>query len=210
MRHLATFIIVGVVIGIALGVGAVAYVTSTGLSARPQPGALETRIARAVRGLAVPRATKRRRNPVAASPEVVAEGRAHFADHCASCHANDGSGSVEMGRGLFPKAPDMRQAVTQELTDGELFYIIENGVRFTGMPAWSTGTPAGETSTWHLVHFIRRLPLLTPEDIERMEALNPRSPEEIRQQIEEERFLRGDGDATPLPSPTHEHTGAHP
>jgi mono/diheme cytochrome c family protein len=210
MRQIATFVIIGVVIGIALGVGAIAYVRSTGLSARPQPGALETRIARAVRGLAVPREMKQRTNPVAASAEVVAEGLAHFADHCASCHANDGSGNVEMGRGLFPKAPDMRQASTQDLTDGELFYIIENGVRFTGMPAWATGTPAGETSTWHLVHFIRRLPQLTPEDIERMEALNPRSPEEIRQQIEEERFLRGDGDATPLQSPTHEHTGAHP
>jgi mono/diheme cytochrome c family protein len=199
-----------------LGAAAVAYLVSTGLSARPQPGALETRFARVARGLAVPREAKARVNPVAASPEILAEGMAHFADHCASCHANDGSGNTEMGRGLFPKSPDMRQAATQDLTDGELFYIIENGIRFTGMPAWSTGTPDGEAATWHLVHFIRRLPHLAAEDLERMETLNPRSPEEIRQEIEEEQFLKGGAPAAPPPSSlspsssTHDHTGAQP
>ena len=114
---------------------------------------------------------------------------AHYADHCANCHANDGSGDTEMGRGLFPKAPDMRLAGTQELSDGELFYIIEHGIRFTGMPGWSTGTAAGEESTWQLVHFLRRLPRLTAEELEAMKQRNPRSPEESRLEIEEERIL---------------------
>ena len=109
-----------------------------------------------------------------------------------------------MGQGLFPKAPDMRQPATQQLTDGELFYIIENGVRFTGMPAWSTGAPDGEQASWHLVHFIRALPTLTPEQIAQMEGLNPKPPEEIRRQIEEERFLKSGGD-TPPPSKPHAH-----
>jgi mono/diheme cytochrome c family protein len=125
------------------------------------------------------------------SPEIVAEGLAHYADHCAVCHANDGSGKTEIGIGLYPKPPDMRLAATQSLTDGELFYIIENGVRLTGMPAWSTATEEGRESTWHLVHFMRELPNLTDDQIERMKALNPRSPDEIRQQIEEELFLGG-------------------
>jgi mono/diheme cytochrome c family protein len=129
------------------------------------------------------------RNPVPASAEALADGMAHYADHCATCHANDGSGDTEMGRGLFPRAPDMRMPATQRLSDGELFYIIENGVRFTGMPAWSTGTKAGEESTWRLVHFLRHLSRLTPAELESMKARNPRSPEEIRLEIEEERFL---------------------
>src|SRR5215204_5096493 len=83
---------------------------------------------------------------------------AHFADHCAVCHGNDGRGDTEMGRGLYPKAPDMRLDATQQLSDGELFYIIEHGIRFTGMPGWRTGTTAGEESSWHLVRFIRHLP----------------------------------------------------
>ena len=188
--RLAAWLIVILLIAGAIAVG---YVMATGLSARGQPGGLETRLARAARRFAVPGAVKARQNPVPGSESVLSDGLAHYADHCASCHANDGSGSTEIGRGLYPKAPDMRLPATQSLTDGELFYIIENGIRFTGMPAWSTGTAAGEASTWHLVHFIRHLPAVTPEEIERMETLNPRSPEAIRQEIEEERFLQGGG-----------------
>jgi mono/diheme cytochrome c family protein len=129
----------------------------------------------------------------------------HYADHCAACHANDGSGETELGLGLYPRPPDMRQESTQSLTDGELFYIIQNGVRLTGMPAWDTGTPDGEASTWHLVHFIRRLSTLTENQIEEMRRLNPRSRAEIQQEIEEEKFLQG-GDATlSPPPPTHKH-----
>jgi mono/diheme cytochrome c family protein len=188
------------------------WIGSRGISAKVQPGRVETVVARTMRRLAIPRGDRNRQNPVARSSEVIAEGMAHYADHCAACHANDGSGETEMGLGLYPKPPDMRLPATQSLTDGELFYIIENGVRLTGMPAWSTGTPQGEESTWHLVHFIRELPRMTPEQIEQMQQLNPRSPAEVRQQIDEEKFLQG-GDATPpqpQPQPhTHEHTGAH-
>jgi mono/diheme cytochrome c family protein len=203
VNRLGSAVFAALIVVLLLVAAGLAYVVSTGLSARGQPGALETRLARAARRLAIPRGLKQLSNPVPASAEVIADGLNHFADHCASCHANDGSGNTEMGQGLFPKAPDMRQPTTQQLTDGELFYIIENGVRFTGMPAWSTGTPEGERASWHLVHFIRALPTLTPGQIEQMEARNPRPPEEIRQQIEEERFLKGDD--TPPPSPSHVH-----
>jgi mono/diheme cytochrome c family protein len=183
-------VLVGFVLGfVVMAIGGVAYLRSTGLESQSSPGAVETRLARMARRWAVPAAGRDRRNPVPSSPEALGEGLAHFADHCASCHANDGSGNTEMGRGLFPKAPDMRGAATQQLTDGELFYVIEHGVRFTGMPAWGTGTPAGEESTWHLVQFIRHLPQLTEAELDAMKQLNPRSPEEIRQAIEEERFL---------------------
>lgn len=128
-------------------------------------------------------------NPVPASSEAIADGMTHYADHCAACHANDGSGDTEMGRNLYPKAPDMRRRATQDLSDGELFYLIEHGVRFTGMPAWATATTAGEESTWRLVRFLRHLPQLTAPEIDAMKERNPRSPEEIRLEIEEERFL---------------------
>jgi mono/diheme cytochrome c family protein len=193
---------------VVAGVIGGAYLVTTGLSARAEPGRFETVAARAMRKVAIRAHSGTRTNPVPPSNEVIAEGRAHFADHCSACHGNDGSGNTEMGRGFYPKTPDMRLPATQNLSDAELFYIIENGVRFTGMPGWSTGTQEGETSSWHLVHFIRHLPKLTAEDIELMETMNPRSPQEIRQEIEEERFLQG-GDATsPSSTPTHEHPGA--
>ncbi|MBI3047796.1 MAG: c-type cytochrome [Acidobacteria bacterium] len=192
------------VVAVVLAAAAVGlYVMRAGLSAREQPGAIETFVARSVRNLAVARRARELTNPVEPTPEIIAAGRAHFADHCATCHANDGGGNTEMGRNLFPKAPDMRLPATQDLTDGELFWIIENGIRFTGMPGWSTGTKEGEEASWHLVHFIRHLPGLTPDEIEQMEALNPRSPEEIRQEIEAERFLQG-GDPPGEP-PAHAH-----
>jgi mono/diheme cytochrome c family protein len=170
---------------------ALAYARRTGLSARAMPGRLEAVVAGTIRSWAVPSEYRERSNPVPRTDENVRKGLEHFADHCATCHANDGSGNTTIGKNLYPPAPDMRQAGTQDLTDGELFYIIEEGVRFTGMPGWSSGNPADEELGWQLVHFIRRLPQLTREEIERMEGLNPRPPEQIRQEIEAERFLQG-------------------
>ena len=185
-----TFILIGGGLTLVLiATAGLVYLRATGLDAMAQPGALETRLARSARRVAIPSAIRTMANPTARSGESVADGMAHFADHCATCHANDGSGDTEMGRGLYPKAPDMRLPATQQLSDGELFYIIEHGIRFTGMPGWRTGTPAGEQSSWHLVHFIRHLPALTPAELDSMKARNPRSPEEIRFEIEEERFL---------------------
>jgi mono/diheme cytochrome c family protein len=195
-----------VALGAIVGLIVVFYVMTTGLSARGQPGALEEFVARRVRTMTIARRARSLKNPVEYSAEVIAAGRAHFADHCATCHANDGSGDTEMGRGMWPRAPDMRLSTTQDLSDGELFWIIENGIRFTGMPGWSTGTKEGEEASWHLVHFIRRLPRLTPEEIEEMEALNPKPPDEIRQQIEEEQFLAGEGqEPTQAPATRHKH-----
>jgi mono/diheme cytochrome c family protein len=183
-----------IVFGVAISLAALAamglvYLRTTGLSARGEPAGVEAALAREARSFAIPSSARARPNPVPPSPDALADGMEHYADHCAVCHANDGSGKTEMGQGLFPKAPDMRLAATQQLTDGELFYVIENGIRFTGMPAWSTGTPGGEDSTWKIVTFIRHLPKLTADEIEKMKQLNPRSPEEIRHEIEEDRFL---------------------
>ena len=200
-----------VVVAVAgvLGALTIAYFVIAGVSAK-QPSRVEAFVARTVRNLAVARHAPDAQNPVAGGEEAIAAGRAHFADHCASCHANDGSGNADMGRGLYPRAPDMRLQATQALSDAELFYIIENGVRFTGMPGWSTGTQAGEEDSWRLVHFIRHLPKVTPEEVEQMEALNPKSPDEIRQEIAAEEFLRGGDSAAPEPAtPSHEHGEAH-
>ena len=207
-RSVVEMLVLAVVMAIALGILAGAYFVTVGVSARPKPGRIEMLAAQTVRGIAIRTRVRGLTNPVPASAEVIAEGRDHFADHCAVCHGNDGSGDTEMGRGLYPRAPDMRLAATQNLSDAELFYIIENGVRLTGMPGWATGTKEGETFSWHLVHFIRHLPTLTADEIEHMESLNPKSPEAIRQEIEAEKFLQG-GDVTPSESTTHEHAGAH-
>lgn len=195
-------------VGVALvGGGVAAYaIASRGLSTRVTPSAIETSIALTMRRLATPSAVRGVANPVAASPEVLDEALAHFADHCASCHANDGSGNTDIGRSFYPPAPDMRAERTQQLSDGELFSIIENGIRLTGMPAWGTGTPDGERGSWGLVHFLRKLPSLTPDDVARMETMNPKSPQAFREEEEARRFLAGDDASAPTaPQPAHKH-----
>src|SRR5262245_40146557 len=189
MRRLV-FVLSGVVLTmLTLVIAGLVYLRATGLDAMATPGPIEARVARTARSLAIPSSIRTMPNQVPKSAEALADGMAHFADHCAVCHANDGSGDTEMGRGLYPKAPDMRLAPTQQLSDGELFHVIEHGIRFTGMPGWRNGTEAGEQSSWQLVHFMRHLPKLTEAELETMKARNPRSPDEIRYEIEAERFL---------------------
>lgn len=204
MRPVLKAFLLFLALAVAVGLIGLWFFVSRGVSAKEQPGRIEEFAARRVRNMAIAGRAKALTNPVEYSGEVVADGRAHFADHCAVCHGNDGSGNTPMGRGMWPKAPDMRLPQTQNLSDGELFWIIENGIRFTGMPAWSSGTEDGEIASWHLVHFVRRLPKLTPEELKEMEALNPKSPAEIRQQIEEEQFLKGGRDKRP-PAPVTPH-----
>jgi mono/diheme cytochrome c family protein len=194
------------IVGVIAVAGAASFAAG-GISAKNAPGRAETVVARRLRSMAIPRAARDEPNPVAASADAVNEGLEHFADHCAVCHANDGSGDTEMGRGLYPRAPDMRQAATQQLTDGELFYIIQNGVRLTGMPAWGGGSEHDATDNWRLVHFIRHLPKLTQAEIETMKKLNPKSPDEKEQDEKEKQFLEGaPAKDTPASRP-HTHGG---
>ena len=139
-----------------------------GFSARDRPWAVEAFVARHMRRLATTPSTRDRTNPIESTPLHLAEGRDHFADHCALCHANDGSGRTMINDGLYPPAPNLREASTQELTDGELAGIIENGIRFTGMPGWG-GEP---NENWKLVLFIRHLPELTPAERTLMKEFN--------------------------------------
>ena len=179
----------------ALAAGAVFIVGARGFSARERPSAPERWVARRVRSMAAPGDAKDRTNPVPNSSEVLAEARAHWADHCAGCHANNGSGDTEMGKRMYPPAPDMRLPETQQLTDGELFFIIQNGVRMTGMPAWGGGVSGGhghdEEDSWKLVRFIRHLPQVTPEEEHEMQGLNPKGPDELKEEQEEKEFLNG-------------------
>jgi mono/diheme cytochrome c family protein len=189
--------------------GLVAYtIVRRGISARAEPSGVETVMARTMRKLATPAAVRSRANPVPRSDDVVTAAMEHFADHCAVCHGNDGGGDTEMGRGMYPRVPDMRASLTQSLSDGELFSIIENGIRLTGMPAWGTGTAEGERESWALVHFIRHLPALTPEEIERMEALNPKTPDQLKEEDETRRFLSGEN-PEPAPQQKPAHKGHH-
>ena len=179
------------------------YVLQSGFSATEEPVKLEVLFARQLRNLAMPETQKQMRNPVPATDEILAEARVHFADHCANCHGNDGSGSTLIGQNFYPRTPDLTKRETQSFSDGELFYIIHKGVRFTGMPAWGKGRPDPDLDSWKLVHFIRHLPNITSEELEEMEQYNPVSQMAREEQERIDRFLQGE--ALDPQSPAHHH-----
>jgi mono/diheme cytochrome c family protein len=174
-----------------------------GFSARDNPSALEIFLARTARSLSVSTTEKNATNPFSNTAEILSEARSHFADHCATCHGNDGSGKTEIGQNLYPKAPDMRQAQTQNLTDGELYSVIHNGVRLSGMPAW--GDEERDDESWKLVLFIRHLPHLTPEEEEEMKGLNPKSREQLKEEQEEQQFLNQTQPSGQIRTPASHH-----
>ena len=169
--------------------GAAFVVVRHGVSARDEPTRLEAFLARQMRRLAIPSGLRTRTNPVPPTPDALARARAHFADHCASCHGNDGRGRTALGRNLYPKAPDMTLPPTQGLSDGELYAIIENGVRADGHAGLG---PEDDAETWELVHFIRKLPSLTAAELEEMKDLNPKTRREHEEDEEIRRFLSGE------------------
>jgi mono/diheme cytochrome c family protein len=195
-------LIVILLVGVLVAIGVLAFsLLHDGVSAKATPTSLEVVMARKARHMALPGTARALNNPVPASEENLRDARLHFADHCAICHGNDGSCDTMMGSGLYPKPPDLRHAETQNLSDGELFWIIENGVRFTGMPAFSSPHSSPEDS-WKLVHFIRHLPQLTAEERLEMERNNPKSPADRLEEQQENDFLNG---AAPAPAGAHHH-----
>jgi hypothetical protein len=91
------------------------------------------------------------------------------------------------------------------MSDGEIFWVIHNGIRFTAMPAWGEGDPAEDKDSWKLVHFIRHLPQLTPEELDQMKALNAKTKHDLEEEAALGQFLRGDDAAATRTDRGHHH-----
>ena len=206
MRTKLIVFIILVGLGIVGAFGWVGYqLFTTGFSARTEPHALEVLMARQIRHLAIPIEQRNARNPIPLTPDVMKESLAHFADHCATCHANDGSGQTPIGKNVYPKAPDLRLADTRSMSDGEIFWVIHHGIRFTAMPAWGEGDLDKDLDSWKLVHFVRHLPQLTPEELEQMKALNPMTKKDLEEEAAFGQFLQGDDAAAARTDSGHHH-----
>jgi mono/diheme cytochrome c family protein len=159
LRHaLVTIVLLAVVAAI----GGYLF-TRNGLSAAAKPSALEAAVARRVRLLSMPGDASTRRNPLASQADGWKAGGRTFQDSCAMCHGDAGTGKSAFGRNMFPPVPDMSLKDTQGMADGQIYFAIANGIRYTGMPAWQGELT--ENEIWQLVSFIRRIPTLTPEDL---------------------------------------------
>jgi mono/diheme cytochrome c family protein len=106
----------------------------------------------------IPIEAEHKENPLLETDEVLNQGRQVFLQSCALCHGADGRGETYIGRNMYPPAMDMTSPHVQHWSDAELFWIIQNGVRLTGMPSWQSSI--SETDTWKLARFIHNLPRL--------------------------------------------------
>jgi len=156
---------VGIFLGFAiiLVVGFLIVVTGAfDVAAVSPPSKMETRIANFALKRSVARRAPRIANPMTASPEVWRAGLSHFKENCVMCHGAPGVDESEFGQGLNPPAPDLTLPAIQKMSDGELFWIVSNGVRMTGMPAFSPTHKPEEV--WKIVSFLRHLPELSDEE----------------------------------------------
>jgi len=153
LRHLAALVAVVVILG---GVGVLVYrAIIPGLSsARREPPAAEVSVATWLLYESVPADARAQINPLGKDPADIAAGQDLFRQKCAVCHAYDGSGKTEIGAGEYPRPPALRSMNIMALTDGEIFYHIRNGIRNTGMPAWSMP----DEQVWQIVAYLRHLP----------------------------------------------------
>jgi mono/diheme cytochrome c family protein len=174
MKFLAGFLTC--LILMAVGAAAVAFTGSFDVSANRPPGALEKRLAGFMLDHSVARRAPTIANPQGKSPDAVRGGMAHYKEMCVFCHGAPGVDASEAGEGLNPPAPDLSGNKTQARTDGQLFWIVKNGIRMTGMPAF--GPTHKDEELWKMVAFLRHLPELTPEETK---ALKPSGEAEEHQ-----------------------------
>jgi predicted CXXCH cytochrome family protein len=170
MRIRRTALLLGGAILLALVIYAARLITH-GFSTADEPSYLEKVVARAARNFSIPRSARLEKNPWSSSPEVLNEARESFLARCATCHGPDGSGQTTVGRSVYPRVPDLRGPRTQNLTDGEIRYIIRNGVRLTGMPGWASPHDEPGDDSWKQVLFIRSLRQLTATEREQQSAI---------------------------------------
>lgn len=180
------------------------HMLHNGFGTRTPPSRAEALMATTMLEASVPARYKTMKNPVAPTPEAVHEGMAHFADHCAICHSNNGSGQSMIGKTMYPRPPNLAGQETQSMSDGELYYPIQYGIRLSGMPAF--GEPVdNDDESWKLVAFLRHLPKLTPDEEQEMEHLNPKGPDEWQEEQEESTFLNGPSLAPSAKTATMKH-----
>ncbi|HEY7306115.1 MAG TPA: cytochrome c [Bryobacteraceae bacterium] len=151
-RTVAAIAITLTVLILAILATSYSFLRSGGLSARKKPGNLEHSVAAHALDLSIPMSAKSAKNPIPPTPEAVTAGMKSFTENCFVCHGSDGAGRTETAKGFSPAVPDLRTPHVQKLTDGQMFYLIKNGIRFTGMPAWNLS----EEQIWKLVLVMRQ------------------------------------------------------
>lgn len=133
------------------------------LTALQAPGPLETRLANLCRRFFIHRASRHGAPPRPQDTKAsIVRGGTHYGLDCGVCHADDGRAQRQPGQWMYPRASDLTTRQVQSYSDEELFWIIQNGIRFTGMPGF--GNVETPDHVWDLVNYVRTLPADSQKD----------------------------------------------
>jgi len=154
MKH--SLIVLCIALGLIVAAGGFAL-AQFNLSALPEPGSAEILFAGKLRHLYVRRASRAPiPDPPANRQASIDEGDKLFGTECGACHGLSGHQPTDAGRWMYPRAADLTATDVKQYSDRELYWIIKNGIRFTGMPAFGNVEPSEHI--WNLVHYVRTLP----------------------------------------------------
>jgi len=173
-------ILVGAVIAVLIVV--LRLLPSINWSATRKPGQLESRLADYVTSNWVHRHAAKQTNPINPTPENLKAGQGDFEEHCASCHGLDGSGENRFEADFYPPVPKLAD-VAQEWSDGELYFIISNGISMSGMPGFSGNHDSKDI--WGMVLWVRHLAQLSPQEKAALEFRAHMTTEQHEKMMEE-------------------------
>jgi len=149
-------LLVLVVIVVLAGAGLVVFAYRFSLSALAEPSRAETYFATKAKLWLVRRAARKGVPAAPVNDEIsLAVGGMIFRGECATCHGIDGRQPTPVGRWMYPRTLDLGSAEVQQWSNAELFWIIKNGIRLSGMPGF--GKIHSNEDIWHLAHYVRSL-----------------------------------------------------
>src|SRR5262249_30548705 len=153
----------GVICGVVLTAAVPALAIYSGMlsmGASEKPSELEKKVGTMAWETSAEKLGPKIANPFSNKAEALKVGFDHYKENCFICHAAPGIKSSEIAQGMNP-APPMLDDLA-DLTDGQLFWVVKNGIRMTGMPAF--GPTHQDDEIWKIVAFLRHVPKLTPEE----------------------------------------------
>ncbi len=161
----------GMVAGLVVAALAAVVVAWSGwynVAATSSPGKLEKDTAALVVRRSIEKRAGTAANPFPASSENLKTGLAHYKENCLACHGAPGIPKSEFGMGLNPSAPELTVPEVQERSDGQIFWVVSNGIRMTGMPAFSPTHKPEEI--WKIVAFVRHMQKLSDDEVKSLKA----------------------------------------
>ena len=145
-------------------------------TAHDKPSTVETALANVAKDIVIPIQAESRKNPLHSNEQTLGQGKEVYLQSCALCHGTDGHGKTALGQDMYPPAMDLTSPHVQHWDDSDMYWIIQNGVRLTGMASWKG--VISDQDTWKLVLFIRNLPELVSAEAGRSKQAQPPGTQE--------------------------------